>query len=179
MFIIDEKEKIGFRDIIEDRVENLIFSSRWLLAPVFLGLVIALLLILFKFFQLLIGFIPETFNMPFDEFAMAILNLLDLALLGNLLLLVIFSGYENFVSKIDVAEDHKDRPSWMGNLDFPGLKVKIVGSIVVISLIGLLQDFLNTANGVDPTIEFWRAALHLVFVVSGVLFATMNYISKK
>jgi uncharacterized protein (TIGR00645 family) len=148
-----------------------------LLAPIFLGLVVALLLILFKFLQSLIGFIPASVGMGFDEFSMGILDLLDLALLGNLLLLVIFSGYENFVSKINPAQSHDDRPSWMGELDFSGLKIKIVGSIVVISLIGLLHDFLNTAH-MDPNIEFWRVTLHLVFVVSGVLFSVMNYISE-
>ena len=175
---MDEKEKPGILDSIENFAENIIFSSRWLLAPIFLGLVVALLLILIKFLQSLILFIPASLDMDFHMFSMGILNLLDIALLGNLLLLVIFSGYENFVSKIDPAQDHDDRPSWMGELDFSGLKIKIVGSIVVISLIGLLQDFLHAAGNVDPNIEFWRVTLHLVFVVSGVLFSIMNHISE-
>ncbi|WP_224425206.1 TIGR00645 family protein [Methanobrevibacter sp. TMH8] len=155
------------------------FSSRWLLAPIFLGMIVVIAIIFIKFFQLLIGFIPESMGMSFEEVAMGALNLLDLALLGNLILLVTFSGYENFVSKINPAQDHKDRPSWMGNLDFSGLKLKIVGSIVVISLIELLHDFLEAAQGVDPNIEFWRILLHIVFVISGVLFALMDYISAK
>ncbi len=176
---ISKEEKNSIAEIIEDGAENIIYSSRWLLAPIFLGLVVVLLVILIKFFQMLIGFIPESVGMNFDELAMAVLGLLDLALLGNLILLVTFSGYENFVSKINPAENHKDRPSWMGNLDFSGLKIKIVGSIVAISLIELLQDFLHALNGVDPTIEFWRILLHVIFVISGVLFAVMDYISKR
>lgn len=132
-----------------------------------------------KFFQVLIGFVTEAPSLGFDEWIIGILNLLDLALLGNLVLIVTFSGYENFVSKIDVAEAHVDRPSWMGRLDFSGLKLKIVGSIVAISLIELLQDFLYAINNVDPTIEFWRASLHIIFVVTGVLFATMEYLIEK
>ncbi|KZX11916.1 TIGR00645 family protein [Methanobrevibacter curvatus] len=165
--------------IIEDTIEKIIFQSRWVLAPIFLGLVVALILVLIKFFQILIGFVPEVFAMSFDELAMAILNLLDIALLGNLLLIVIFSGYENFVSKIDHAVDHEDRPSWMGHLDFSGLKIKIVGSIVAISLIELLHDFLGATEHFDPNVTFWRIVLHIVFVISGVLFALMDYIAEK
>jgi len=180
LFIInDDGGKTGIKDYIEDVVENIIFSSRWLLAPIFLGLIVTLVIILFKFFQILIIFVPDSIHMSFEEVAMGVLNLLDLALLGNLILLVIFSGYENFVSKINPAQDHEDRPSWMGNLDFSGLKVKIVGSIVAISLIELLHDFLNSSISVNPEVEMWRVILHLVFVVSGVLFSIMNYISAK
>jgi len=110
---------------------------------------------------------------------MAILNLLDLALIGNLFLIVIFSGYENFVSKIDPASDHEDRPSWMWHLDFSGLKIKIVGSVVAISLIELLHDFLMATGSLDPTVQFWRIVLHLTFVFSGVMFALMDYIAEK
>ena len=117
--------------------------------------------------------------MSFDEFAIAILNLLDLALLGCLVLLVTFSGYENFVSKINPAEEHEDRPPWMGHLDFSGLKLKIVSSIVAISLIELLRDFLEAGAAIDPHIEIWRIGLHLVFVVSGVLLAWMVYVGEK
>ncbi|MDR0912994.1 MAG: YqhA family protein, partial [Methanobrevibacter sp.] len=89
----------------------------------FLGMIVVIAIIFIKFFQLLIAFIPASIGMSFEEVAMTALNLLDLALLGNLILLVTFSGYENFVSKINPAKDHKDRPTWMGNLDFSGLKL--------------------------------------------------------
>lgn len=164
---------------IEDFMEKLIFSSRWLLAPIFIGLVIALGILAIKFVLVFIAFIPEFFTMSFDDFAIAILHLLDLALLGCLVLLVTFSGYENFVSKINPAEIHDDRPTWLGRLDFTGLKLKIVSSVVAISLIELLRDFLVIGAGADPHVEIWRAGLHMVFVVSGFILACMVYIGEK
>jgi uncharacterized protein (TIGR00645 family) len=172
----EDKEKVGFA---ENFVENIIYSSRWILTPIYLGLVIVLVIIMIKFLQILIGFIPETLNMNFEDIAVAVLDLLDLSLLGNLLLLFTFSGYENFVSKINPAEEHEDRPSWMGHLDFSSLKIKMIGSIIAISLIELLKDFLHSTDGLDPNIEFWRIFLHIIFLISGVLFALMNYISNK
>src|SRR5262249_5824497 len=99
----------------------------------------------------------------------------DLSLAGNLVLIVIFSGYENFVSKINV-EGHEDRPSWMGTLDFSGLKIKLVGSIVAISAISLLRAFMTiTQTGmVDTSLVFWLVILHVTFVRAGVLFALMD-----
>ncbi|MDR1442567.1 MAG: TIGR00645 family protein [Bifidobacteriaceae bacterium] len=171
-----------FREFLESATEITLFASRWLLAPVFLGLTVALLAIMVNFIHQLVEYIPEFATMTIDEIAAAVLGLIDLALLGNLLLIVIFSGYENFVSKINPAQGHEDRPEWMGTLDFSGLKIKIVGSIVAISLVELLQDFINMAeegHTVDPTFEVWRVTLHLTFVVSGTLFAVMDYVAEK
>lgn len=117
-------------------------------------------------------------TLTYNEWIMHVLELLDLTLVANLVLIVAFSGYENFISKIDVSEEHVDRPSWMGLLDFSGLKLKIIGSVVAISLIELLQDFLNVTS-IDPNIEFWRIMLHLTFVVTGVVFAAMEILSEK
>lgn len=114
-----------------------------------------------------------------DEWIVQVLELLDLTLVANLVVIVAFSGYENFISKIDVAKKHRDRPSWMGRLDFSGLKLKIIGSVVAISLIELLQDFLNATSTVDPTVEFWRIALHLTFVATGLVFAGMEILAEK
>lgn len=116
--------------------------------------------------------------MDFHEVTMNVLNLLDLSLLANLVLIVTFSGYENFISKIDIANKHIDRPSWMGTLDFSGLKLKIIGSVVVISLIELLRDFLDVAS-VSETVIFWRIMLHLTFLFSGLIFAVMEHIADK
>ena len=164
---------------IEDLIENLVFSSRWLLAPIFLGLIISIGILSIKFVLVFIAIIPEFITMSFDDFAIAVLNLLDLALLGCLVLLVTFSGYENFVSKINPAEKHEDRPPWMGHLDFSGMKLKITSSVVAISLIELLRDFLEAGVAVDPNIEIWRVGLHIVFVVSGLLLSCMVYIGEK
>ena len=165
-------------DMIEESTEKILFSSRWLLAPIYLGLIVVLIVILVKFVISVISFIPNSFNLSFHEVTMDVLNLLDLSLLANLVLIVTFSGYENFVSRIGVAEDHKDRPSWMGNLDFSGLKLKIIGSVVAISLIELLRDFLDVSQ-TSETIIFWIIILHLTFVFSGLIFSLMEYIAKK
>lgn len=114
-----------------------------------------------------------------NEWIIKVLELLDLTLVANLVLIVAFSGYENFVSRIDGAIGHHDRLSWMGHLDFSGLKLKIIGSIVAISLIELLQDFLNLSASTSNTVEFWRIILHLVFLVSGFIFAKMEVLAEK
>jgi uncharacterized protein (TIGR00645 family) len=185
---LEEQPQTGlqkFRGFLEDATEATIFASRWLLAPVFLGLAVALLFVMVNFIVQLVHYIPEFVTMSIDDVASAVLSLIDLALLGNLLLIVIFSGYENFVSKIGAAQGHEDRPPWMGTLDFSGLKIKIVGSVVAISLVELLQDFIQMAElhsegiVVDPKFELWRVVLHLTFVVSGCLFAVMDLIAEK
>ena len=142
-------------------------------------LILILLLILWKFVGDVIDFIQIMNTLTDDEWIIHVLELLDLTLVANLVVIVAFSGYENFISKIDVAEEHRDRPSWMGRLDFSGLKLKIIGSVVAISLIELLQDFLNATSNIDPNVEFWRIALHLTFVLTGLVFAGMEKIKKK
>ncbi len=142
-------------------------------------LILILLLILWKFVGDVIDFIQIMNTLTDDEWIIHVLELLDLTLVANLVVIVAFSGYENFISKIDVAEEHRDRPSWMGRLDFSGLKLKIIGSVVAISLIELLQDFLNATSNIDPNVEFWRIALHLTFVLTGLVFAGMEILSEK
>ncbi len=169
----------SFRDKIEDFTEKTLYASRWLLSPIYLALIIVLVLIMFKFFKDVFNFILIMNTLSSNEWIIHVLELLDLSLLANLVLIVAFSGYENFVSKIDVAEDHVDRPSWMGRLDFSGLKLKIIGSIVAISLVELLQDFLNVSPTTDFNVEFWRIALHLTFVLTGLVFAAMEILSER
>jgi uncharacterized protein (TIGR00645 family) len=160
---------------IEHGLERFIFASRWLMAPFYLGLVVSLVLLLIKFTQELLKFIPNILIAKESEVILAMLTLIDLSLAGNLLLMVIFSGYENFVSKIDTG-DHEDRPSWMGKVDFSGLKMKLIASIVAISGIHLLKSFMNI-NNVSKEDLFWLVAVHMTFVVSGVLLALMDKLS--
>ena len=109
-----------------------------------------------------------------------LLALLDLTLLANLILMVIFAGYENFVSRIDVATESKDRPHWMGTIDFSGLKIKLIGSLVAISVIELLKDFIELSGDAEVGEgTVWRVLIHLTFVLSGVLFALMDWIADK
>jgi uncharacterized protein (TIGR00645 family) len=113
-----------------------------------------------------------------QEITLKILELLDVVLLGNLIIIVIFAGYENFVSKINVATDSVDRPHWMGRVDYSGLKIKLIGSLVAISVIELLKDFMMEGAYDDKT-QMWRIIIHVTFVISGVLFALMDFIADK
>ena len=173
--ISDESTK----DKLEGIIERILYASRWILSPIYLALIFILFLIMGKFFINVYDFTLIMGRLTTNEWIIHILELLDLTLLANLVLIVTFSGYENFVSKIDVAEDHVDRPSWMGHLDFSGLKLKIIGSVVAISLIELLQDFLNLSSGLNSDAEFWRIILHLAFVFTGLVFARMEILSEK
>jgi uncharacterized protein (TIGR00645 family) len=164
---------------IEHAGEYFLFASRWLLAPLYLGMVVALLLIGVKFFQELWHLTTHVLEADGGDIVLGTLALLDLALLANLVLIVIFAGYENFVSKIKAARNSEDRPAWMGHVDFSGLKIKLIGSIVAISAIGLLQDYFTYNSDSDHTVQFWRIMLHLTFVVSGLLFAVMDWLGEK
>ena len=175
---------------IEHLLEVLIFNSRWLLAPFYLGLVIGIGMLLVKFGQELLHVLPHIFSTSESDVVLAILALVDISLVANLLIIIIFSGYENFVSKIDTA-GHEDRPEWMGKVDFSGLKIKVIASIVAISAIELLKAFVNVSavikGGLDvPAIWSvadqaiaWKVVIHFVLVISGVLFAYMDSISEK
>lgn len=158
--------------MIEHTLERLIFASRWIMAPFYLGLVVSLGMLLVKFLQELIHVAPGVFSMSESAVILAILTLIDLSLAGNLLLMVIFAGYENFVSKIDTG-DHEDRPDWMGKVDFSGLKLKLIASIVAISGIQLLRTFMDVQNTSDRDLQ-WMLIIHVTFVVSGVLLALMD-----
>ena len=160
---------------IELRLERLIIHSRWLMAPFYLGLVVALALLLIKFLQVLVETIPDTFSQTDTEMIMLVLSLIDLTLVGNLLLMVMFSGYETFVEKI-VHAGEAERPDWMGKVDFSGLKIKLIGSIVAISGIYLLRVFANIKHYEESEVVL-MIAIHLAFVTSGVLLAVMDKLS--
>ena len=164
--------------MLEGLIEKIIFASRWLLAPLYLGLALALIPILFRFFDAFWHMITHITESTSAEVTLAVLELLDVVLLGNLIIIVLFAGYENFVSKIAVAEDAKDRPHWMGRVDYSGLKIKLIGSLVAISVIELLKDFMMEGAYDDKT-QMWRIIIHITFVISGVLFALMDFIADK
>lgn len=164
---------------IEHVLEVVIFRSRWLLAPFFLGLVVCIVLLFAKFAQELLHLSVQVVSASESEVIIGILTLVDMALVGSLLLMIIFSGYEIFVSKIDVAE-HQDRPDWMGKVDFGGLKLKVIGAIVAISAIDLLKVFMEIPD--SPTegnlnMILWKVVLHMAFVISGVMFAVMDRVA--
>jgi uncharacterized protein (TIGR00645 family) len=116
-----------------------------------------------------------------EQVILAVLGMIDLSLAGNLVVIVIFSGYENFVSKIN-TDNAEDRPSWMGTLDFSGLKMKLIGSIVAISAISLLRAFMTLTehdSALDEPRLRWMLILHLAFVFSGLLFAMMDWVGNR
>jgi uncharacterized protein (TIGR00645 family) len=174
---------------IEHILEVGIFNARWLMAPFYIGLVVALVVLMCVFVQELIPGIPMAFTST-EEAILLVLSLIDLSLAGNLILIVTFSGYENFVSKIDTG-GHVDRPDWMGTVDFSGMKIKLIASIVAISAISLLRAFMRLAAPPADIVEKahqwapddrtlgWLVGLHVVFVVSGVLFALMDWLAEK
>ncbi|HET9161395.1 MAG TPA: TIGR00645 family protein [Caulobacteraceae bacterium] len=160
-------------------LEGGLFASRWLMAPFYIGLVVALVALVVVFVQELAHELPSVLDMNAERAILMALSLIDLSLAGNLMLIVIFSGYENFVSKIDTG-GHEDRPSWMGTVDFSGLKLKLIASIVAISGIALLKAFLTLSDPATPLDQprlQWLVFIHLTFVVSGVLLALMDWVS--
>jgi uncharacterized protein (TIGR00645 family) len=166
---------------IQSIFEKGIFASRWVLAPLYVCLVLTLPIIGLKFLEEFWHMIVHFESLSTQLMVIAVLELVDVLLVGNLLVMIIFSGYENFVSKIDVAKVHVDRPSWMGKIDYSGLKLKIIGSIVAISSIELLKLFIDLGTmkpSTDPalmTFFRWKMSgmiiLHGVFVLSGLIFA--------
>lgn len=167
---------------ISTKFENALFWSRWLLSPLYLGLVVVLVLVIVRFGQDFYKLLINMFGGDTHAFTIDLLALLDLVLLANLILIVIFAGYENFVSRIDAAHESVDRPHWMGTIDFSGLKIKLIGSLVAISVIELLKDFIHLGEEPDAKVGegvIWRVVIHLTFVVSGVLFAVMDVIGDR
>jgi uncharacterized protein (TIGR00645 family) len=148
--------------------ESVLFNSRWLMAPFYLGLVVSLVVLLYKFILLLIEFVLHAPSAKESDTILGVLSLIDVSLTGNLVLIVVFSGYENFVSRID-PRGHPDWPEWMTKVDFAGLKQKLLASIVAISAIQVLKAFMNIDVAFDAQKLGWLAGIHLVFVVSTLL----------
>ena len=171
---------------LENSIESGIFISRWLLAPIYIILCFALAIITFKVIQHFVLTLPAIVDMKLKDTLMFVLQIVDMALIGNLVLMMIFAGYENFVSKIDAARNSPDKPDWMGQVDFSGLKLKLVASIVAISGINLLEAFMSIGYTndygelivSDRQIQ-WMIIVHIVFIVSGVLLALMDFIASK
>jgi uncharacterized protein (TIGR00645 family) len=162
----------------ENLLERMIFASRWLLAPFYLGLAISIIVLLVKFMAELVHLLLGAFTLSEPDVILGVLTLVDLALTGSLLIIVIFSGYENFVSKIDHS-GHSDWPEWMGTIDFAALKLKLLSSIVAISAIQLLKQFMSvkTITPENEKVLYWLVIIHVVFVVSSVLLALSDRIA--
>jgi len=162
---------------MEKTFEKLLYASRWLLAPIYLGLSVALLLLGLKFFEEVLHVVPLLFSMSESDLVLMILQFIDIALVGGLLVMVMLSGYENFVSRIELDEE-SEKLGWLGKLDSGSLKQKVAASIVAISSIHLLQAFLNIRNFSSDQL-MWLVIFHITFVLSALGMVFMDRLSAK
>ena len=161
---------------MERFIENAMYASRWLLAPIYFGLSLALLALALKFFQEVFHILPNVFSMAEADLILVLLSLIDMALVGGLLVMVMISGYENFVSQLDVDEG-KEKLDWLGKMDSSSLKLKVAASIVAISSIHLLRMFMDVQQ-IDSEKLRWYVIIHLTFVVSAFAMGYMDKITK-
>ncbi len=163
--------------LAERWLEETLFASRWLIAPFYVGLAASLFLLLIKFGQKAFALAAKVTEGDSNDMIVGVLSLIDLSLMGNLVIMVIFAGYENFVSRFDL-DSHRDKPDWMGHVGFGDLKIKLMTSIIAISAIQLLEAFMNI-DEVPERDVIWLVAIHLTFVTSGVLLTLMDRLSRK
>uniref|UniRef100_UPI0040484D49 TIGR00645 family protein n=1 Tax=Methylotuvimicrobium sp. KM2 TaxID=3133976 RepID=UPI0040484D49 len=162
--------------MIERAIERIMYASRWILAPVYLGMSVALLAISVKFFQEIIHFVPHILEIDEANLTLKLLTLIDLTLVGSLIIIVMFSGYENFVSQMDIGLS-TEKLGWLGTHDYGSLKIKLASSIVAISSIHLLKVFMNI-QATDNDKILWYVVVHLTLVISALLMGFLDKISK-
>ncbi len=162
---------------MEKFIETVIYRSRWLLAPIYFGLSIVILALGIKFFLELVHLFSGIVEMSEASLILIVLTLVDLAMVGGLLLMVMISGYENFVSQLDIAED-EEKLSWLGKMDSSSLKAKIAASIVAISSIHLLKKFMAAEN-IDNDKLMWYVLIHITFVASAFAMGFLDLLNAK
>ena len=161
---------------MERFLENAMYASRWLLAPVYFGLSLGLIALTIKFFQEIFHILPHIFSVSESDMILTLLSLVDMTLVGGLLVMVMFSGYENFVSQLDINEG-KEKLSWLGKMDATSLKNKVAASIVAISSIHLLRVFMDAKNVPDNKL-MWYVIIHLTFVLSAFVMGYIDRLTK-
>ena len=161
---------------MERVLENAMYASRWLLAPVYFGLSLGLIALTIKFFQEIFHILPHIFSVSESDMILTLLSLVDMTLVGGLLVMVMFSGYENFVSQLDINEG-KEKLSWLGKMDATSLKNKVAASIVAISSIHLLRVFMDAKNVPDNKL-MWYVIIHLTFVLSAFVMGYLDRLTK-
>jgi uncharacterized protein (TIGR00645 family) len=161
---------------MERLIENMMYASRWLLAPIYFGLSLALLALAVKFFQEILHVLPNIFSMAEAELVLVLLSLVDMSLVGGLLVMVMLSGYENFVSQLDI-KDGTEKLSWLGKMDSASLKMKVAASIVAISSIHLLKVFMD-AKSYEVEHLKWYVIIHMTFVGSAFAMGLLDRLTK-
>lgn len=162
---------------MENMFERLMYASRWIMAPIYLGLSLILLALGVKFFQEILHILPNILEMKEVDLVLVTLSLIDITLVGGLIVMVMFSGYENFVSRLDVG-DESDKLVWLGKLDAGSLKNKVAASIVAISSIHLLKVFMNAENLPNDKIK-WYLLIHITFVLSALAMGYLDKLTRK
>lgn len=161
---------------IEHVIERLMYASRWILAPIYAGMSLVLLALFVKFFEELYHFLPHIFEISETDFILTLLTLIDLTLVGSLIVLIMFSGYENFVSRLDISAD-TEKLEWLGTHDYASMKMKVATSIVAISSIHLLKVFMNI-NATANDKLLWYVVIHLTFVISALFMGYLDKLTK-
>lgn len=161
---------------MEKLIERLMYASRWLLAPIYLGMSLILLALGIKFFQEILHILPIILSIKEADLVLITLSLVDLALVAGLIVMVMFSSYENFVSRLDIGDD-TEKLNWLGKMDATSLKNKVAASIVAISSIHLLKIFVNAENVPSEDIK-WYVIIHLTFVVSAFAMGILDKLTK-
>ncbi|MBF0135373.1 MAG: YqhA family protein [Magnetococcus sp. DMHC-1] len=173
----ENKDGNKFLDFVESAIEDVIFRSRWLLAPLYLCLIFGLMALLAHTPHMLMNIVHAVMEGNSKKVSIDLLELVDMVLMSNLILIILMSGYTNFVSILNVAEASEDRPVWLDHVDFGTLKLKLIGSIVAISAIALLGDFMEIEK-VDKNDLAWKFGLHMLFTFSGLFFAVTEWVMK-
>lgn len=163
--------------MLERIFERVMYSTRWLLAPIYLGLSLALLALGIKFFIEIFHVLPHIMSVSEMDLILLVLSLVDISLVGGLIVMVMFSGYENFVSQLDLDEGD-DKLNWLGKLDTGSLKNKVAASIVAISSIHLLKVFMNAEQIKDEKLQ-WYVVIHLTFVLSAFAMGYLDKLTRK
>jgi uncharacterized protein (TIGR00645 family) len=161
---------------MERFIEKTMYASRWLLAPIYFGLSLGLLALAIKFFQEVFHVLPNVLELGEADLILVLLSLIDMALVGGLLVMVMISGYENFVSQLDI-EEGVEKLNWLGKMDSTSLKMKVAASIVAISSIHLLRVFMDARN-IEPQYLMWYVIIHMTFVISAFAMGYLDKITK-
>jgi uncharacterized protein (TIGR00645 family) len=162
---------------MEKQLERLMYASRWLMAPMYLGLSLVLIALGIKFFQEIFHILPNILFIKEADLILVVLSLIDIALVGGLIVMVMFSGYENFVSRLDIDES-SEKLNWLGKVDSASLKNKVAASIVAISSIHLLKIFMDTPN-IDNDKIMWYLLIHITFVLSAFVMGYLDKLTKE
>jgi uncharacterized protein (TIGR00645 family) len=154
----------------ETVLEKLVFASRWVQAPMYLGLIVASVLYAYKFMVELFHIIATLHHITETQLMMGVLTLVDIVMVGNLLVMVVIGGYATFVSRLDSIEKHADRPDWLDHVDAGTLKIKMATALVGISGIHLLKAFIDISEKTHRDV-MWQVIIHGVFLLSAVMLA--------